>query len=82
MSIITQNRDAALEYAYTRADQQNEVVIIYMRMVVGNESDEVVAQYIATGADSDVPTGATIEVVIDPQRSPLYDNSYKQGYCC
>ncbi len=82
MSIMTLNRDAAYAYAYTRADQQEEPVIIYVRYVTGNEGDEVVPQYIATGTDSDTPTGATIVEVIDPQRSLLYDNSYRQGNCC
>lgn len=82
MSIMTDKRDAAYEYAYTRADQQNETVIIYVRYITGDEGDEVVPQYIATGTESDVPPGATIETIIDPQRSPLYDSSFRQGSCC
>lgn len=82
MSVITPNRDAAYEYAYTRADRDNETVVIYLRYVTGSEGDEVVPQYIATGTDSEVPAGATIETVIDPQRSPLFDSSYRQGHCC
>lgn len=83
MSIITESRDAAYEYAYTRADQQDETVVIYVRVVTGAESDEVRLQYIATGTDSDKPTNATIETVIDPHRSALYDtHSFRQGFCC
>ncbi len=79
---MTSCRDAAYAYAYTRADLQNEPVAIYVRYITGDEGDEVVPQYIATGADSATPTGATIETIIDPQRSPLYDNGYRQGNCC
>lgn len=82
MSVITRNQLAAYEQAHMRADYNNETVIIYLRYVVGDESDEVVPQYIITGVDSDVPTNATIETVIDPQRTPLYDTAFVQGHCC
>lgn len=67
MSIITNDRDTAYRYAYTRCDMQNEFVIIYIRYVEG------IPQYIATGLDSDIPTGATIEEALSPWRTPLYD---------
>lgn len=82
MSVITRSRTAAYEQAYTRADHNNETVIIFVRMVVGDEADEVVQEFIVTGADSDAPPGASIETIIDPNRTPLYDMGYPQGRCC
>lgn len=82
MSVLTGDRQAAYEQAYTRADINYETVIIYLRYVTGNEGDEIVPQYIVTGIESETPTGATIETVIDPERTPLYDYAYRQGYCC
>lgn len=78
MSIVMRTYEAdvpreVLEYAYTRADQNDEVVVIYRRVIMGGLLTVQTYEYIATGMDSDIPEGAEIFTAIGP-RSPLYDN--------
>lgn len=71
-----------LSYAYTRADENEEKVVIFRRIIqTDNLNTAILYEYIATGITSEVPDGAVIFSVINP-RSPLYANSKKQGMCC
>jgi hypothetical protein len=86
MSLIHRDRATVMRYAYTRLAESGDIVKVYVRQVEDEESGYNVPEYIATGEDSDTPEGATIEEIVSPQSTPLYDNIHIHAWrgerCC
>lgn len=75
--------EEVLAYAYTRADQYDETVVIYRKVLPPVVLCEPITyRYIATGVDSAKPSGFEAFTAIGP-RSPVYDRlPARLGECC
>lgn len=75
MSLITQDKEILQEYITNQLLEGKNVAIYERKIAPAVLCPEITIQYIATGLDSDIPTGAKFIRLETPVRSSVYDHS-------